>query len=165
MQDTGEVIRKIDIRMIVQSSLIGFLCGLAYELTGYLLQFAWGSIEIHSGPVSQIRFLQAFIIVLLMVAVAGFLPAMFFRISSRELIIAPVTGAVAGIFIGMTLVLFDYMQHFNYFTDRAFSIYFIGYVLNIIVISPQFVLLVTAACAIIASISALIYMKLDLKIS
>ncbi len=138
--------------------------GLAYEFLGYLLQFAWGLIEIQGGPVSQIRFLQAFIIVLLMVAVAGFLPARIFRISGDELIMAPVTGAASGVFMGITLVLFDYMQHFNYFADQAFSFSFFGTVLNVITISPQFVLLATAACAIIASISALIYVKLDLTI-
>ena len=165
MQDTGEIKTKIDIWMFTQSSLIGFACGLAYEFMGYLLQFAWGGIEVHSGPVSRIRFLQAFIIVLLMIALAGFLPAMIFRLSRSELIIAPVTGAVAGIFMGITLLLFDYIQHFNYFADQVFSPSSIGYVLNIFAISPQFALLVTAACAIIASISALIYMKLDLKLS
>ncbi len=56
MQDTGEIKTKIDIWMFTQSSLIGFACGLAYEFMGYLLQFAWGGIEVHSGPVSQIRF-------------------------------------------------------------------------------------------------------------
>jgi hypothetical protein len=164
MQDIGVTNRKIGIGLIARSSLIGLTCGLAYELTGYLLQFAWDCMDVHGGPASQVRFLQAFMIVLLMVAVAGFLPAMFFRISSSELTVASVTGAVAGIFIGIILVLFDYMQHFNYFADRAFSFSQIGYVLNIIAISPQFVLLVTAACAIIASLSALIYVKVDLKI-
>ncbi len=67
--------------------------------------------------------------------------------------------------MGITLLLFDYIQHFNYFADQVFSPSSIGYVLNIFAISPQFALLVTAACAIIASISALIYMKPDLKLS
>jgi hypothetical protein len=162
MQDTGEIKRKTGIRTIALSSLIGLVCGLGYELTGYLLQFAWGGIEIHGGPISQIRFLQAFIIGLLMVALAGFLPAMIFRMTGRELIMASVTGAISGAFTGITLVLFDYMQHFDYFADRAFSFSFIGYALNIIAISPQLVLLITAACAFIASVSALLYMKLDL---
>jgi hypothetical protein len=165
MQDAGEMKRKIGIKLIAHSSFIGLACGLVYELTGYLLQFAWDGIAVYGGAVSQIRFLQAFIIALLMVAVAGFLPAMILRISSFELIIAPATGAISGIFMGITLILFDYLQHVNYFADRAFSFSCIGYVLNMIAISPQFVLLVTAACAIMASISALLYMKLDLTIS
>lgn len=164
MQDAEEVKRKTGIRMIVWSALIGLICGLAYELTGYLLQFAWGSIELQSGPMSQIRFLQAFLIGLLVVALAGFLPAMIFRAAGRELIMAPAAGAISGAFTGITLVLFDYMQHFNYFADRAFSLSCIRYVINAFAISPQFTLLITGACAIIASISALLYMKLDLDI-
>lgn len=160
----GETKRKIDVGVIAWSSAIGIACGLTYELTECLLQFAWDGIEMHSGPVLQVRFLQAFIFGLLMVALAGFLPAIIFRISNHELMIAPVAGAVSGIFTGATLVLFDYMQHFNYYADRPFSLAFAGYALQAIVISPQFFLLITVACAIIASVSALLYMNLDLEI-
>ena len=164
MQDTGGIKRKTGI-WVAWSALIGFACGLSYELTEFLLQFAWDSIGLHSGPVSQIRFLQAFLIGLLIVALAGFLPAMIFRATSRELIMATVAGAVSGAFTGITMILFDYMQHFGYFADRAFSFSTVGNVLNVIAISPQFVLLLTIACAVVASVSSLAYTKLDLEIT